>query len=131
MSISKVWSLSKSIVEVVVREAAPLVGQDAIVGVLGRVLGHSDAEGRPLFHALEDEVDAVGVPLLHAAQRGQHVILFAHALSGPFKRDAVVAGKSFHPVLVVVGALAEHFLAHHRKAADLGEEMDDLLGAGR
>jgi hypothetical protein len=44
-----------------------LVRQDAMIGVLGRVLGQADAEGRPLFHAFEDEVHAIGVLLDHAA----------------------------------------------------------------
>ena len=57
-------------IEVVVGEAAPLVGQDAMVGVLRRKFGHADAEGSALLHALEDEVDAIGFLLLHAAQRG-------------------------------------------------------------
>ena len=47
-------------VKIVVREATPLMRQDAMVRVLGGILGHADAEGGPLFHAFEDEVDAVG-----------------------------------------------------------------------
>ncbi len=43
----------------------------------------------------------------------------------------MVAGVGFDPVLVVVGALAEHFLAHHRDAEDLAEEIDHLLGTGQ
>ena len=34
-------------VEVVVREAATLVGQDAVMGILGGILRYADAEGRP------------------------------------------------------------------------------------
>jgi hypothetical protein len=30
-------------------------------------LRHGDPEGRPLFHAFEDEIDAIGVPLCHSA----------------------------------------------------------------
>src|SRR3984893_2484832 len=48
-------------VEVIVREAAPLASQDAVVGILGGILRHGDTEGRPLLHALEDEVDAVDI----------------------------------------------------------------------
>ena len=47
--------------EIVVGEATPLVGEDAIVGVLGGKFRHGDAEGRTDLHALEDEVHAVGV----------------------------------------------------------------------
>src|SRR6266446_6140440 len=48
-------------VEVVVREAAALAGEDAVIWILGGVFGDADAKARPLLHALEDEVDAVGV----------------------------------------------------------------------
>ena len=54
-------------VEVVVGEAAALARQDAVVGVLGGIFRHADAKGRPLLHALEDEIDAVGVLVRHAA----------------------------------------------------------------
>ncbi len=65
---------------------------------------------------------------LHAAQRGQNMVLFADAFLGPFHRDLVVAGVGFHPVPVIVGALAEDFLAHHRNAERLAKEVDHLLG---
>jgi len=51
-------------IEVGMREAAPLVRQDAVVGVLGGILRHSDAESAALLHALEDKVDAESVLLL-------------------------------------------------------------------
>src|SRR5208337_1286304 len=51
-----------------------------VVRVLGRVLRQADAEGRPLLHALEDEVDTVGIALRHAAQPRQHVVLLAYPL---------------------------------------------------
>ena len=50
-------------VEVVVREAAALMRQDPVVGVLGRILGEADPEGGPLFHALENEIDSIGALL--------------------------------------------------------------------
>lgn len=93
-------------VEVVVREAAALRRQDAVVGVFGRILRHADPEGRPLFHALEKEIDAMGPLLAHPAQPGQDVIRFADPFLGPLQGEVVVAGKSFHPGLVVGGALA-------------------------
>ena len=43
----------------------------------------------------------------------------------------MVAGEGLDPVPVVVGALAEDFLAHHRDAQDLPEEIDHLLGPGQ
>ena len=111
-------------------EAASLVRQDAMVGIFRREFGHADAEGAALLHALEDEVDAVGA-LLHTAQRGQNVVLFAGSFFGPLHRDLVVAGIRLDPVPVVVGALAEDLFAHHRDAQDLPEEVDHLLGPGQ
>ncbi len=43
----------------------------------------------------------------------------------------MIAGEGFHPVLVIVGALAENFFAHHRNAEDLANEMNHLLGPGK
>jgi hypothetical protein len=48
-------------------EAAPLNRQDAMVRILGGILGYGDTEGTALFHALEDEINPVGAALLHAA----------------------------------------------------------------
>ena len=106
-------------VEVVMRKAAPLVREDAMVGILGGVLGHGDAERPSLFHALEHEVDTVSIPLLQAAQSGQDVIFFAYSLAGPFDGDMMVASVSFHPSPVIVGAPAEHFFVGHGDAEKL------------
>ena len=43
----------------------------------------------------------------------------------------MIAGVGFHPVAVVVGALAQHFFAHHRDAEDLVEKVDHLFGSGQ
>jgi hypothetical protein len=43
----------------------------------------------------------------------------------------VIAGVSFHPVAVIVGALAEHFLAHYWSAQNLPEEVDHLFWPGQ
>ena len=64
---------------------------------------------------------------LHAAQRGQNMVLFADAFLGPFHRNSVVAGIGFDPVPVIVGALAENFLVHRRNAQNLAEEVHHLL----
>ena len=101
--------------------------QDPVVGVFGRILRHADPEGRPLFHALENEIDSIGALLAHPAQPGQHVILFADPFLGPLEGNVVVAGKGFHPVLVVGGALAEDFLAQDGDTEELAKEMNDLL----
>ena len=39
----------------------------------------------------------------------------------------MVAGKGFHPELVVMGTLSEHLLAQDGNADDLAKEMDHLL----
>ena len=118
-------------VEVEVREAAALGRQDAVVWILGGILRYRDAEGTALFHAFEDEIDTVGPALLHAAQGRQHIILFADTFVGPFHGDFVIAGEGFHPVAIIVGALAEHLFADHRDAQDLADEMDHLFRSGQ
>jgi hypothetical protein len=94
-------------VEVVVRETFALVRQDPVVGFLGGVFRHGDTKGGTLLHALEDEIDAVGVLPGHAALPGQDMVFLAHSLLGPFDRQPMIAGEGFHPGLVVGGALAE------------------------
>ena len=54
-------------VEVVAGEAALLVGQDAVIGILGRELRHRDPKRWSLLHALEDEVHSERVLLRHFA----------------------------------------------------------------
>src|SRR4030095_5444180 len=115
-------------IEVIVREAAPLVRQDPVVGILGGIFRHADPKRPALFHALEDEVDSVGIILHEMTYRLQAVMFFANAVLSPFDRDLVVAGVGLYPTLVIVGALAKNFLAHHRNAEDLANEMNHLLG---
>jgi hypothetical protein len=117
-------------VEVVMREAALLVCQDAVVGVLGGILRQTDPKCPALFHALEYEVDAIGILLQQAVQRRQDVLVFANIFLRPFNRDLVVAGVSLHPALVIFGALTEHLLAHHRNAQDFVDEVNHLLRPG-
>src|ERR1700752_1543849 len=93
-------------VEIVVGEAAPLVGEDAVVGVLGGIFLYGDAEGWVDLHALENEVYAVSVLSHHSALPAAHEILLANALLGPFNGDATIAGEGLNPILVAVGALA-------------------------
>jgi hypothetical protein len=81
-----------------------------------------------LFHAFEDEIDAESLPLLQAAQRGQHVIFFANAFGGPFNGDLVVAGVSLYPALIIVRPLAENFFVHYRNAEHLPDKMHYLFG---
>src|SRR6267143_371283 len=56
-------------VEVVVREAAALFVQDAVVGIGGGKLGQDGAKGLALLQAFENEVHAMLVLALHAAER--------------------------------------------------------------
>jgi hypothetical protein len=56
--------------EVVMRETAALVCQDAIVRVWGGIFRHADAKCPTLFHALEDEVDPVSLLLHQTTQSG-------------------------------------------------------------
>src|SRR6202022_776465 len=118
-------------IEVVMGEAAGLMRQDAVVGILRGILRHADSERPALFHALEDKVDSTGILFHHPSQRGQHVIFLANTFSCPLNRDLMVAGESLHPVLVIVRALAESFLAHHQNAEDLAPEMHHLFGPGQ
>jgi hypothetical protein len=116
-------------VEVVVREAALLVGQDAVIGILGRELGDAHPKARSLLHALEDEVDAVGILPQHFPQPGLHIVLLAHAFLGPLNGDVVIAGKGLDPILVVGGPLAQDLFADDRDTDHSAEEVHDLLGA--
>jgi hypothetical protein len=50
---------------------------------------------------------------------------------GPLDENVVVPGKSFHPVLIVIGTLAEHFFAHDWNSDDLAKEMNHLLRSRR
>ena len=116
-------------VEIVVREAAPLRSQNAVVGVLGGELGHGTAEARPLFHALKDEIDAVPAGPLHAAQPGPHVIFFTDTLLGPLHGDLVIAGERLHPTPILAGPFAQHRLVHHGNPDHVAEKVDHLFRA--
>jgi hypothetical protein len=102
-------------VEVIMGEAAALVGEDTVVRVLRGIFRHADAEGRSLLHALEDEVDAVAAASDHTALPRQNMVFLAHALLGPFDRKAVVAGERLDSVLVIGGAPAQHSPPERRR----------------
>src|SRR5215470_10643241 len=90
-------------IEVVMREAAALPGEDTIVRVRGGVLGSRGAEGRALLHALQNEINAVLVPVLHTTQGELKIVLLPHPCLCPFDGDMMVAGKSLDPALVLAG----------------------------
>ena len=95
--------------------------------VLARILRQADAVGRPLLHALEDEVDAIGVASRHQMEPRQDVVLLAHPLLGPLDRDRMIARIGFHPALVIVRPLAQHLLADLGDTDDVAEEVHDQL----
>jgi len=113
-----------------VGESARLMRQDAVVGILRGILRHADPKRPALFHALEDEVDAIGILLHQAAHRRQNVVFLAHTFSRPLNGDLVIAREGFHPVPVIVGPLAQNFLAHHRNPQHRAKEMNHLFGPG-
>ncbi len=57
-------------IEVIMRETAALVRQDAVVRIRGGIFRDTDAEGPALFHALEDEIDPVSILLHQTTQSG-------------------------------------------------------------
>ena len=56
------------------------------------------------------------------------MVFLAHPLLGPFDRQPVIAGKGFHPGLVVGGALAEDLFVDRGDADHVAEEGYHLLG---
>src|SRR3954449_10728255 len=62
-------------IEIVMRKAAALVRQDAVVGVFRRELRHADTKGPALFHAFEDEVQSIRILLLQTP-RASHRMAF-------------------------------------------------------
>jgi hypothetical protein len=62
-------------------EPAALRRQDPVIAVLDGVFRHADAKGGTLLHALEDEIDAVGVLPRHVALPPQNVIFLATPFS--------------------------------------------------
>src|SRR5207244_5796265 len=64
-------------VEVIMREAAPLASQNAVVGIVGGKPGNRRAERLALFHAFQNEVSSMLLSAFHAAQGRAYVILLA------------------------------------------------------
>ena len=82
-----------------------------------------------MFHALEDEVNAVGVLLHHPSQMRLYVILFAHALLSPFDGQFVIGGVCLHPAPVNFRALRQNRLLDDWHTEDIPEKVHHLLGA--
>src|SRR5215470_8351607 len=87
-------------------KAAALASDNAVIGVLGGIFRHGDAEGGSDLQAFENKIHAVGLVSHHSALPAKDKILLAHARLGPFDGDAVIAGERVNPVLVVLRPLA-------------------------
>src|SRR5215831_4337564 len=65
-------------VEVIMRVAGSVPAENAVIGVVRRILRRHGTEGRPMFQALEDEVYAEPVAPLHGETVGADEILLVH-----------------------------------------------------
>lgn len=68
--------------KIIVREAAALFVQDAVVGIVGGKLGQNRAEGLAVLQVFENEVGAMLVVALHGAEPGPDIVFLAYALLG-------------------------------------------------
>jgi hypothetical protein len=116
-------------IEVVVRETASALFQDAVVRIVGGELGLYRAEGGGLFHALENEIDPKALGAFGLREEGSYAIFLPHVLFGPFDGDAMVPGIGFDPVPVVNSPSGEHLLRDTGNAKDVSKKIDDLLRA--
>lgn len=114
-------------VEVIVRIAAALAGNDAVIGVFDGEPWHGGPEGGSHLHALQDEINAEAILPFHTQQVGLDIILLAHALFRPFHRDLAVSGEGFHPAMILVGSFSQHFLGNGAAVVDIAEEMNQVL----
>lgn len=116
-------------IEVVVREAAPGLLQDAVIRIIGGELGRYRAKGGGLLHALENEIDPEASGAFGRSEEGPYPIFLPHVLFGPFDGDAMVPGIGLDPVLVVNGASGQHLLRDAADAKDVSKKIDDMLRA--
>src|SRR5437016_7520773 len=65
----------------------PVATDNAVIRILGRILGWDGFETRPLLHAFEDEVDTVPVLAFHAFQVRPYVFLLAYPFLGLFRSE--------------------------------------------
>src|ERR1700674_2717379 len=114
-------------VEVVMRVATTLRGNEAVVRVRCGELRRADAEAGPQLHALQDEVHAEPLLALHPVQRRPDIVLFPDALLGPFDRDVLVARERIDPAVVLVGPLAQRLFRDRIRPMDIAKEMHDVL----
>src|SRR5262249_52445326 len=81
-------------IEVVMGEAWRVAADYPVVRVGGGIPWSRHSEVGTNLHALEDEIDAGALLPLHLPQPWPDVVLFANALLGPFKGNALIAGES-------------------------------------
>ncbi len=115
-------------VEVVVGEAAAVLVQDAVIGIVGGKFGQDGAKGLALFHALEDEVDTMLVLALQPAEPGADVVFLAYSLLRPLDGDLALPGVRVDPLVIVVGPLPQHFFGDGVDAQCFPEEIDGIPG---
>src|ERR1035438_475653 len=84
-------------IKVVVREAAPLISQNAMVRGLGRELGNPATECGTLLHALEDEVDSIRILFHHPAQMRQPLVFLCARPSRPIGWESCDCGHKLPP----------------------------------
>ena len=118
-------------VEVVMGETAALRAQNAMVWILGRELGNRATESGALFHALENEIDAITAGALYAAGPRPDIILFADTFLRPLDGDPVIASEGLDPLSVIAGALTEDGFVDDGDAHHVAEKVDHLFGAGQ
>ena len=75
-----------------------------------------------MFHALENEVDAVAILLLHFLQIRQDEVLFPDSLFGPLHGNALLARERFHPPPVLGGPLPQGLFGDCSNPENLPEE---------
>src|SRR5437588_9656761 len=119
-------------VEVVVGIGRPVPFEDAVVGIVGRVLGQAGMESGARFHGFENEVDAEALPTFHGAKIRSDVIFLAeafllHVFIGPAEGNTVVTREGFDPMLVVSRSLPQRLFSNGIDAVHVAEEMDDML----
>lgn len=116
-------------IEVVVREAASRLFEDAVIRIIGFELGLYRAKGGGLFHALEHEIDPKALGAFGRSEEGPYPIFLPHVLFGPFNGNTMIPGIGFDPVLVVRSPFGEYLLGDAADAEDVSKKIDDMLRA--
>src|SRR5438876_2352863 len=119
-------------VEVVMRVPVPCPSQEAIVGIVGRVLRQPRIERRSRFHAFQDEIHPESLPAFEAGAVRADVVFSLQALGlqrlviSPLNGNPVVTSERVHPPLVLLRSLAQGLFRDRVDAVNVPEEMDDV-----